>query len=382
MSDLVEPPVLESADYKPEAMMARFNAMTQPMQKEEVPDVTAEVLGDPKPEPKAKVEKPVEQEVPESVITGKKPEEEGWYTPPAGLKGKSHEHWEKIVNKAKEFETKAQQLEEKLKNPVIPDDFRSDFEATKARLAEREAELERVAVERSPKFQELFTKKEKGIKESFSSLSKDLGVDSDVAEQLLSASGKKRYEMIDDLDIPQSAKSDLTVLLRQKDELSKEKESFLSQSNEAMRAWQEEQQAQEDSRLAKLKQHEDRIFNTKLEALTKTLAPLQKIGDEKWDAAVETNIAEAKRFFSGQITAEEAAEYAIAGATAKQVYKMFEVAQVRLQKAEEELQRLKAASPSVESPGKAKPEDDSKMTFEERAMKTFREGAIPRNNGF
>lgn len=372
-------PVVESPSYKPEAIAERFREMmnpsSEPIIKEE-PKV--------EPEPKAKEEVKTEQEIPDSLITGKTedPDEALMRETPKGpLK---HENWSRLQKKAQEWEAKAREFEEKLKNPTIPETFKNDFETTKAKLAEREAELERFAVERSPKFKELFTNKESAIKETFNATAKDLQIDEDQAQVIFNSKGKKRYELIDDLDIPQSAKSDLTVMLRQKDELGSQKESFLSKSREELNAWEESNKAESDAQLAKLKAHEDRIFESKLSELTKSLPTLQKIeGNEKWNAVVDQNIAEAKRFFSGQITAEEAADYAIAGATAKQVFKMFEVARERLQAANEELARLKAAAPTVESPeNKPTPTDRSKMSVEQSALKTWQEMAQPRNSGW
>jgi hypothetical protein len=363
---------IESPSYKDAAIMERFREMSKPANPE--PEKPAEA---------PPVEKKAEpQEIPEEVITGRQdPEEELLTASPKGpLK---HENWAKLQAKAKEWQAKAREFEEKLRTPTIPEDFKNDFEAAKAKLAEREAELERIAVERSPKFRELFTSKEEGLKTAFQATAKELDLDQDTADAIFNSKGKKRYELIDDLDIPQSAKADITTMLRQKDAIGSEREEFLAQSNEKLSKWNEEQKAQEDSRIAKLHEHETRIFEGKLSELTKTMPVLQKIeGNDKWNAAVDQNIAEARRFFEGRVTADEAADYAIAATVSKQVFRMFEVTRERLQAATEELNRLKAAAPSVENPGNKFVEDDSKLSFEERAKKTFNQMKNPSNNGF
>lgn len=382
MPETIEPPVdqqpiAESPSYKPEHIAERFRQMMAPETQKptEEPEKPVEA-----PPVEKKAETP---ELPEEVFTGKHEDPDKALLEEAPKGPLKHENWAKLQAKAKEWQSKAQELEEKLKNPIVPDDFKNDLEATKARLAEREAELERIAVERSPKFKELFTDKETHLRETYKSISKDLGIEEDQAEAIFNSKGKKRYELIDDLDVPQSAKADLTTMLRQKDELGTQRDNFLSKSREELHAWEESHKAENDARLAKLHEHETRIFESKLSELTKANPLLQKIeGNEKWNTVVEQNIAEAKRFFSGNITAEEAADYAIAGATAKQAFRMFEVARERLQAANEELSRLKAAAPTVEGSAGKTTVDDSKLSIEERAKKTFMEMAAPKNKGW
>lgn len=295
-----------------------------------------------------------------------------------------NEHFKKVQTAAKarieaaqaEKDALAKELADvkgKLNEDFIPEKVRKQLEDYQVRLKEREEELGKIAVERSPAFKEKFTNRKTSLVNQLTKTAEDLGLDKSVAKQLIHADLKKRVEILDNLELSASGQSYLTSLIQQHDQVDQDEQSFLADWQTQKARMEEEEMAQSTAQKAKMKENEDRVFSAKLEAMSKTFAPLRKVdGNEQWNAQVDATIATAKKFYDGQFTDEEFSEIVLAGAGAKQLGAINARLIETNKKLAEENASLKAAGPSVPPVGsKAPVQDDSKLTAEERYKRTF-----------
>lgn len=381
MPDPTEAPTISEADFSEAAIEARWSQGFEGDRHNPEPEVT--------PEPEGKKDAPKKDDamvVPDQVLgieTPKEPEEDILNETPKGpIK---HEHFKKVQEKAKadiaaakaENERILKEYEEakgKLNPDYVPEKVKQEWDGTKKRVAELEEELGRVAVEKTEAFKERFTNKQIRIEKDLKKAGEELEIKGDVITGLMHATGKRRFDLIEELDITSTAKSYLTGLLKDYDLVESEKSDFMADWKGQLSKHEETQKAQADERKAKLKEHEDRTYSKILEENRNKYGFLQKVdGNDKWNAQVDAIEAEAKKIFDGEgWDAETVAQLAIAGAGAKPVYAMLDHVTGRLREALTELASLKAASPTAPPPGGKPTEiDDSKLTFEQRAKRTF-----------
>lgn len=174
---------------------------------------------------------------------------------------------------------------EKRNGMEAPEPLLNELKSLKQAKADMEAELERTAFERSPKFKEKFIAQEDRIKAQLVRAGKDYELSDDDIAALSSASGKRRGQMIEDMEISQTAKGDLAALLRQKDMLDDEKASALNQSREQLTAYQREQKEQREAQQAREAAEETRILAETREKARQTMLGFKPIpGNTKWEA--------------------------------------------------------------------------------------------------
>lgn len=174
---------------------------------------------------------------------------------------------------------------EKRNGMEAPEPLLNELKTLKQAKADMEAELERAAYERSPKFKEKFVAAEERLKAQITRAGKDYELSDDDIASLSSASSKRRGQMIEDMDISQTAKGDLAALLRQKDMLDDEKASALSQSREQLTAYQREQKEAREEQQAREQAEETRILAETREKARQTMLGFKPIpGNPKWEA--------------------------------------------------------------------------------------------------
>lgn len=278
-----------------------------------------------------------------------------------------------------------EEVRSKLNADFVPEKVQKRLEQAESLLKEREEELGKLAVERSPMFKERFTKRKDSLSVQLEKTIEQLGLDKNVSKQLIHSDLKKRVEILDNLELTASGQGYITSLLQQHDQVSSEEGDFLSDWQTKKAQMEQEEAALSDAQKAKRKEMEDRTFEATREAMSKTFAPLRKIeGNDAWNAGVDEAIATAKRFYDGQFTDEQFSEIVLAGAGAKRLGAMYERLKGMYDETARENASLKAASPSAPPPGSKPPViDDSKLTQEERFKRTFDQivGSAS-NNGF
>lgn len=266
-----------------------------------------------------------------------------------------------------------EELRSRYTDDYVPEKISKELEYERKTRIEREEELGRIAVERSPLFKQQFTAKQDGLFRQLQKTGEELGLHKDIAAQLIHSSATKRFELLEDLEINGAAKGYISSLLQQHDQVETDKATFLEDWKGKAEQMQRDQEAQTNAEKAKLKAYEDKVFDSTLERLSKTFAPLRKIeGNDKWNQGIDNDIAVARKFHDGEFTTEEFDEVILAGVGAKRLYSMYEKVLGMYQESAKELAGLKSASPSAPPPGSKPPiDDDSKLSFEERAKRTF-----------
>jgi hypothetical protein len=347
------------------------------------PDPVPEVEPEPEPEPT----KSNEPKIPDSVLgiePEKKAEEDILNELPKGPV--KHEHFKRVQEKAKaeiaaekarvtEIQKEVERLRKLEAEDYIPDRIKKEYEALRQRDQEREDEIRRLDVQHSTEFKEKFTNRQNSVDKLLKTVAGELEIPNSTIDALRNASPKKRTEIFDALETSESSKSQIINLLQKNDEIELEKQDFMANWKEQAEKLEQERTARDDSRKAKLKEHEDRIFNGVLENYRKTNAVFQRIeGNDAWNAQAERLEAEATRFYNGEFSDEEAADWAISGPAGKIYYQMFEVARAKVQELSKEIAALKAAGPTIPPVGGKPPKEDlSKLSLTQRFEKTFNE---------
>lgn len=328
MPDLAEPPAHTSADT--------FAAFTEGLTQTDtgLPQDQQQAAPAPSPTPTAKApaaEPPKAaptDTIPDELLRGSKPDQidhaqefEKLITekPTGQIK---HEHFAKVQEGAKaevariraELETARKELEQRKSSPV-PEEHQERFKTVSEALEKANAELERTAYERSPKFREKFTERENALRESVKTIGKDYSLDDDTVSTILNASGKRRDELVDGLDISEGAKRRLDAHLSSLDVLARDREADLGKAREANR--EQEMQAQEKEKAEQVRtQVELKKIGVEIMDLAKTkLSGFQPIdGNPAWNAEVQARQAAFEDALMGRgvTVAEKAEAYALA----------------------------------------------------------------------
>lgn len=256
----------------------------------------------------------------------------------------------------------------------VPDDIAAKLKTYEESLAEKDALLERIAVEQSPKFKERFLTRESAISERIKKVGSEMGLDTEKLQQALLSSPKRRIELLEEVGADGATLSSIAGLMNQYDLVQDEKGQFLARSREEHAQWQKEQQEvmthQEQARL----QEEERIFSSVVEEMSKTYAPFQEVeGNSAWNAQARALREEAKKYFNGQVPLEELARAVVKGVGAPVNEKIMARMQKTIQEQAAELASLKRAQPGSNGiyPSPDGNIDESKMSIEERQKATF-----------
>lgn len=209
---------------------------------------------------------------------------------------------ERVASALKERDELRAQLDEIRTKGGAPENVQKEIEALRKRADEAEAELERTAYERTPKFRQQYVEPENRLKDSVKGIGKEYGLPESDVEDLMSLKGKRRDDMIEGLDITSAAKQRLITELSHLDRLGAERETELSRSREQLRSVHEEQQRAAKAESERARQLEDRIFGEELEVGKSKLPGFMRVdGNEAWNREVEARIEHAKNFFNGKV---------------------------------------------------------------------------------
>ncbi len=287
----------------------------------------------------------------------------------------------------KKIQKLAQELEQtKAKIPsdgFIPEPVSKELEALKSKVTEREELIKRKYVEESDEVKG-FQRRQEGIGKQLDKLAKALTIDEDNIRQLQRVSLNRRYTLIDEMDISPSAKSDITNLLNQSDQIDGEKEEFLSNWKTHAASLEERAKAEEDAGKAKIKSYYDKAFDEVLGDLSKT-SPLfqKKDGQDGWNRQIDADIEDARKAYNAESsTPHKDAESFLAAAATKRMHAMLEKVTSNYRAVKKELDELKAAGTTGGHGGDTKPSDQIKnMTPDERAVWTLRQERAKLNAG-
>lgn len=390
-----------SPDASPEEVFKSFTQL--PAQPQPEPEPAAPPAAKPAKVDAVLPDKGAEGDIPEQFISGAKkeaPAEDPELTRILSERPKGpikHDHFEtlqKAANTKIEALTKALTEREAAYAEAIKKSGQPPEEITKQlqQLAQERDEfserLLRHDAKSHPKFQKEFVARQEAITERLNQRGKELGVSEEVLDAALRSSAKRRYDMVEELEITPTAKGALINLMEQYDDVQSQSNAFLSQSKEQLSAWQAEQKriAQEQDRLRS--EHEDLTFNSAVEDMRKSFAPFQRVeGNEAWNRQAEALEQEAKKYFNGQVPLRAVADVVLKGLGARVIEeKILPRLRKEITDLRSENNRLKTGQPAANgtAPHKTGQQpDDSHLSPEERAAATFRRfTSMASNDGF
>lgn len=279
----------------------------------------------------------------------------------------------KVEALTSEREAIRKELEElRAKSTNAPDP--KEIEHLRTTLKERDDLIARKYVEESPVFKEKFTSRKSTIEGQLTKTLKDLKLDEGLASQLLGASIAKRIEIMENAEINSGSQAYISSLLQQSDQVDTERQAYLSDWQSRKGELEQAEQAKSDAEKAKIKEHEDRIFNKVWEEIERKNDFLKKFdGRDDWNKGTDDIRTEALRFFQGEFQTEEYAELAIAGIAARRLDGMNKQLIGMVKQLQEENASLKSASPTINGHDGKPAERKAGNTFDRNdAAATFR----------
>lgn len=170
------------------------------------------------------------------------------------------------------------------------------FKPLQERAAQLEAELEKAAFERSPKFREKFLKPKEEADATLRAYAKDIAEDESLADQAMLLAGKARINFIDEKLGGGAASSEFLRLVNEAEGKRTALQTALESHKETATRFQEEQQQEQ----RKTVEETERNFGTVLERIAPKLSLFRKGTDDDHNAAVETRIAAARAIITGE----------------------------------------------------------------------------------
>lgn len=306
----------------------------------------------------AKVEaKPNDSGIPDELLSGKAKEVD----PDAGILDNEptgpikHEHFKKVQAYSKAQIAAAKKENEEMAARIKEIDGRGSDDKTKAELeqlrkdrAEMESELERLAFERSPRFQKQFVAREKATIDRATKAFTDAGGEASLLPEILAATPARRFAMLDELEMSGSGKQYVISVLSEHDAIQSEKAAALSESRERLSQWQNEDKAQQEAAASQRTVEMKKLLDRTIIETATEFEPFRKVdGNDKWNAEVDERITEVHRIAVGESTEKEIVQKIARGVAADRIHQMFRTVRDENTKLKERIASLEAAQPGA-----------------------------------
>ena len=173
----------------------------------------------------------------------------------------------------------------------------------KEKLEKLEAELERTAFERSPKFKEKYEQPYKTAVDAATEFAREIGEDETIAEKALSLKGRERISFIDESFGGGAASAQFLSLINEADSKRNALEGALGDYRNTASQLQQAEQADQ----AKTVETINRNFERVTEHLAAKSEFFRLTGDEDHDKLVKSRIEKAKNIIHGNASQNELA---------------------------------------------------------------------------
>jgi archaellum component FlaC len=273
--------------------------------------------------------------------------------PPANLTKNAKESWHSFKSKAQADvearDARIKVLETDLSDAkkIVPTS-QAEIERLKAELAQAQAIVERVAVERSPLFKSKVTDQEDLIRARLAKIVEGTGVTAAEAQALMTGDLNAREAVLENRPLTTMRKSQIADLLNRWDQVQEERTRITSNGRESMTAFFAEQQRAEESRRAEFMRESVKIFEDQESLCTPKLEPYQRIeGNEDWNRNTVVLRQAARRIYDGSVDRATLAQVAILAPAAVVYQKLFQGAQKRIADLEATVDKLRGVAPTV-----------------------------------
>lgn len=241
------------------------------------------------------------------------------------------------------------QLEERSKSPAAAPETESRLKAAEELVKQREAELERVAFERSPKFQRFVTAANDELTAAKAYL-EGSEIDPNVIELASRATGANRLKILSENGVDGNAIAAISPHLARIDALNRDKTAAQENWKGTQAQWEAEQRQAVERQNATVKEHEDRVFSTVGKKLSETLEPFQKVdGNEEWNSGVAAREAQVKAVFDGTLPLEKTSEVLYKGVAFDVIHEAWKDLRSKFNDLVAENERIRAVQPGVGS---------------------------------
>lgn len=244
-------------------------------------------------------------------------------------------------------------LEAASKAPAAPAELEERIKLAEQAVKDREAELERVAFERSPRFQKFVKEGDAELasaKSYVEGLKTEDGaeINPNVIDLAARTAGAKRVAILTDSGMDASTIAAVTSHLARADAINRDREAAIENWKENNVQYTAEQTRAAEAKATQVKANEDKVFAEVGKKMAETLAPFQKVeGNDDWNTGVDQRLKEAQEFFDGKKPLHETAQLIHEG-IAGRVYKdAFEDLRTKYNDLVAENERTKASRPGA-----------------------------------
>lgn len=244
----------------------------------------------------------------------------------------------------------ARQLEEtKGKTSAVPAEVEEKLKKAEEALKERDTLLERVAFERSPKFQQFIKNGEAELTAAKAYIPEGSEVNPAVIDQAARATGAKRAAILNESGLDPVTIGLVGNHLARADAINRDREAAQENWKSTQAEWTQEQTKAAETQATKVKENENRVFQSVGKKVAETLAPFQKTNGEnpEWDAEVDARFQEAQEYFDGKRPLEETSRIIYDGLAGRIYKEAFEDLRGKYNDLVAETERITAAKPGA-----------------------------------
>lgn len=286
------------------------------------------------------------------------------------LKAKSAKEVQAALDRVGELEKQVQ----KATSQKDLDELRTKLTAAEERAKAIEEDFEKVAFEKSPKFQAQFQAREQTELDLAKSYLDGTEIKQEIIDLAAHATGRKRIEILKDAGVEDTVIQLIAPHLAAYDTVQREKQGALNNWKSLSNLEREEAQRQSEKAKAARVEQENKVFEKVLS--TVDLLPLRKAKDNpEWNSRGEQFVERAKEIYNGEgADLPVFAETILKGVAYDAQQEVVEHLRGEVSSLRAENARLKSAAPGGSLSAGTQdgaPPDTSKMSRDEQARATF-----------
>jgi hypothetical protein len=239
---------------------------------------------------------------------------------------------------------------EKAKTVAVPADVQERLTAAETAVKERDALIERVAFQQSPRFQKFVTEGEAELTAAKSYL-EGSEINPNVIDVAAHTKGAKRIALLTESGMEPNVVSAVLSNLTRADAINRDRDAAQENWKTTQSDWNAEQTKAQEAKAATAKSNEDKVFTEVGKKVAEDLAPFTTTKGEnpEWDAGVDARFKEAQEYFDGKKPLQDTSRLIYEG-LAGRVYKdAFEDLRTKYNELVAETGRIKAARPGAAS---------------------------------